>query len=88
MDLEGRAVATYVTRNGFEELNFLLGMKGETDGILGVVRSADTIGLGVSLTEERRGQVWIIPWRYVRAIRLQFEAEPIAKMRRSVGFQP
>ncbi len=86
MGLEGRPVAIYLTAGGFKELNFLFGLKNQRHGLAGLVRDADGFGIWLSWTGKPSEQIVIIAWRYVRAIMLQFEAEPGKEVRRTIGF--
>ncbi len=70
MELEGRAIVLYVTSDGFGELNFLLNLTDEHDGVSGLVRSTDGFGISLSVTGEQWRRVLLVPWPFIRALEL------------------
>jgi hypothetical protein len=87
VELEGRTVAVYVTREGFAQLNFLLGLEVQDEGAVGLVRSADSFGIWLSLAGNRWARILIVPWGYVRAIEVEPETDTERQVTRRIGFQ-
>jgi hypothetical protein len=87
MQLEDQAVVTYLTANGFENLNFLLELGNDRVGIVGLVMGTDGFGIWLSLAGEGWRRALIVPWHYIRAIEFELETEPSKEMRKSIGFQ-
>lgn len=86
MELEGRTVLAYFTREGFEQLNFLLGLEKEDSGAIGLVMNRDGFGIWLSLAGERWRRILIVPWHYLRALEVEVEAEAGREIRRKIGF--
>lgn len=87
MELEDRTVVAYLTAQGFEDLNFLLGLEDQLTGVAGLVENTDSFGLWLSKAGERWQRVLGVPWHYLRAIEVEPEGEPGKEIRKSIGFE-
>lgn len=88
MELDNRAVVVYLSAGGYEELNFLFGLKDQDEGVGGLIRATDGFGIWLSVTGEPSSRTLIIPWHNVRALDLELEAEPGREEKRTIGFEP
>jgi len=87
MVLDGRTVSIYLTPEGFEQVNFLLGLEGKDTGAVGLVVNTDGFGIWISSADDRWRRTRIVPWRYLRAMEVEFETEPGREVKRKIGFR-
>lgn len=87
MQLEHQAVVVYLTPEGFAQLNSLLDVKNELDGVTGVVRDTDGFALWLSPAGERWMRIIGVPWHHLRAIEMEWQVEPVPEVRKTIGFK-
>jgi hypothetical protein len=89
MGLEGATVVAYLSSEGFAELAGLLGLQERDEGLTATITSTDAFGVWLSPAGDEWARVVGAPWRYFRALQLEFQAEPEAspEIRRQIGFQ-
>jgi hypothetical protein len=87
VQLEDRTVAVYLTPQGFEQLNFLLGLEEEHSGAAALVINTDGFGIWISLAgHHRRRRILIVPWHYLRLIEVEPETEVGKEAKKKIGY--
>jgi hypothetical protein len=90
VELEGRAAVAYLTGQGFQSIGSLLEVESSIQGKVCQVISADSFGLWISPAGEEWRRTIGVPWQFVAAIEMEWEAgadTEIPEVRRRIGFE-
>jgi len=89
VELEGRTAVVYLTDQGFQSISSLLGLENSMQGIVCKIIGGDGYGLWISPEGEKWRRTVGMPWGFVAAIEMEWEAgtpAEIGEMRRRIGF--